>query len=180
MIYEAKEDSFLICKFIKDYAKGRVLDMGTGSGVLAIEAVKYSSKVEACDVNREAVEFVRKKGVNAYYSDLFSNVRGKFDLIMFNPPYLPLEREYCGIKMSEKDFNYANDIALVGGKKGYETLAKFFKNVRKFLEKDGKVLIVVSSLTPKVEEILKKNKFKFKILEKKRIFFEELKVYLCW
>ena len=178
MIYEAKEDSFLICKFIKDYAKGRVLDMGTGSGVLALEAMKYSDDVEACDVNKKAVDFARKKGVNAYYSDLFSS--GKFNLIMFNPPYLPLERDYCGIKFGVEDFNYVNDVALVGGKKGYETLAKFFGKARKFLIKDGKVLIVVSSLTPKVEEIISKNGFKFKILGKKRIFFEELKVYLCW
>ncbi len=179
MIYEAAEDSLLLKKFIKKYAKGRVLDMGTGSGVLALEAMKYS-KVEACDINKKAVKLVKSKGVKAYFSDLFSNVKCKFDLIMFNPPYLPLEVDYCGIKFKGKDLGYINDKALVGGKKGYETLEKFFKDVRKFLKPKGKVLIVVSSLTPRVEEILNEANFKFKILGRKRIFFEELKVYLCW
>lgn len=177
MIYPVKEDSLLLCKFIKKYCNGKVLDMGTGSGVLALEAMKYSEDVTAVDINKEVVKFVKSKGVKVYFSDLFSKVKGKFDLIMFNPPYLALEKEYCGMKL---DVNYVNDVALVGGKKGYETLERFFKKVRKFLNPNGKVLIVVSSLTPKVEEILKENGFKFKILGRERIFFEELKVYLCW
>ena len=180
MIYEPAEDSFLLKKYIKDYAKGRVLDMGTGSGIFALEAKKHVKDVVAVDINEEAVRMVRGKGVNAYLSDLFSNVKGKFDLIMFNPPYLPLERDYCGIKFSVKDFNYVNDIALVGGKLGHETMEKFLKKVGKYLEENGKILLAVSSLTPKVEEIIKENGFKFKLLESKRIFFEELKVYLCW
>lgn len=180
MIYEPAEDSFLLKKYIKDYAHGRVLDMGTGSGIFVLEAKKYSKNVVGVDINEDAVRLVRSKGVNAYLSDLFSNVKGKFDLIMFNPPYLPLEKDYCGIKFTEKDFNYVNDIALVGGKYGHETMERFFKKVKKYLNSGGKILLACSSLTPKVEEIITSNGFKFKILEKKRIFFEELKVYLCW
>ena len=164
MIYEPAEDSLLLKKFIKKYAKGRILDMGTGSGVLALEAMNYNEEVEACDINKKAVKLVKKKGVKVYFSDLFSNVKGKFDLIMFNPPYLALEVDYCGIKLKGKDLRYVNDKAIVGGKYGYETLERFFKEIRKFLNKNGKVLIVVSSLTPRVEEILKENGFKFKIL----------------
>jgi release factor glutamine methyltransferase len=180
MIYEPAEDSFLLKKYIKKYAHGRVLDMGTGSGIFALEAKKFCKNVVAVDVNEEAVKLTRSKGVNAYLSDLFSNVDGKFNLIMFNPPYLPLERDYCGIKFSVEDFNYINDVALVGGKHGHETLERFFKRVRKYLDVDGKVLLAVSSITPKVEEIITSNGFKFKLLESKRVFFEELKVYLCW
>ena len=47
------------------------------------------------------------------------------------------------------------------------------------LEK-GKILIVVSSLTPGVEKIITSNKFKFRILGEEKVFFETLKVYLCY
>jgi release factor glutamine methyltransferase len=170
MIYEPDEDSLLIKKFIRNYAKGRVLDMGTGSGVLALEAMKYSKDVEACDISKSSVSFVREKGVNAYVSDLFSNVGGKFDLIIFNPPYLPLDLR------EDKE----SRVVTTGGEKGNEILERFLKDAKKFLNVHGKVLIVVSSLTPDVEKLLSKYDFKFEVLEKKKISFEELIVYLCY
>lgn len=167
MIYEPAEDSLLLKKFIKNYASGRILDMGTGSGILALEAMKYSKDVEACDINEEAVKSLK---IKAYVSDLFSNVKGKFDLIIFNPPYLPLDKR--------EDLETRR--ITTGGKKGNEILIRFFKNAKKYLNKDGKILIVVSSLTPDVEKIISSNKFKFRILGEEKVFFETLKVYLCY
>ena len=66
MIYEPAEDSFLLQKYVKKYAKGKVLDMGTGSGIQA-EAAK---DVLAVDVNPECVEYVKKKGIRAIVSNL--------------------------------------------------------------------------------------------------------------
>ncbi len=60
MIYDPREDSFLLQKQIKNYAKGLVLDMGTGSGILAEEAAKYAEKVIAADVNPEVIEYCKK------------------------------------------------------------------------------------------------------------------------
>ena len=64
--------------------------------------------------------------------------------------------------------------------KGYEILEKFLSEADKFMKIDGKILIVVSSLTGDVDSLIKKYTFKFKILEKQKIFFEELKIYLVW
>jgi predicted Ser/Thr protein kinase len=91
----------------------------------------------------------------------------KFDMIIFNPPYLP---EDVRLK----------DITLDGGKKGYELLERFFSQANNYLNKNGKILIVFSSLTKKerVDEIIMKNNFTSTLLEKKRIFFEDLYVYL--
>lgn len=166
MIYSPEEDSFLLAKYVEKYAKGKVLDVGTGTGILAEAALRKTKNVLAVDINKEAVEFASKKGIKAKVSDLFSNVKGKFDLIVFNPPYLPED------KIKDKE--------LVGGKKGYEVLDRFFSKAKKYLNKDGRILIIISSLTKpkKVEEVIKKNKFKFKILEKKHYFFEDLIVYL--
>jgi len=78
-IYEPREDTFMIEKEVKRYAKGRVLDMGTGTGVLAIEASQKADYVVGCDINRAALDYARKKAeimdlknIKFVYSDLFS------------------------------------------------------------------------------------------------------------
>lgn len=179
MIYSPSEDSYLLLKHIKNYAKSKnrdlkILDMGTGSGLLAEEAMKYSDGVLAVDINPEAVEHVKKKGIKAIKSDLFFKVKGNFDLILFNPPYLP---EYYDDNLEE---DQASQRITTGGKYGYEIIEKFFSQVKKHLEKDGKILIVFSNLTGKgkVDELIKKNSFKFKQIDYEKLeMFEELYVY---
>ena len=167
MIYEPAEDSFLIKKHIKDYAKGKILDLGTGSGILAKEALKHSKNVLAADINQEVLDNL---DIPKIKSDLFENIKDKFDLIIFNPPYLP----------EDKREPKKSALATTGGKKGYEILEKFFKQVKNNLNKNGKILIVFSSLTnkEKINKIIENNSFKFKLLEKKKLDFEELYCYL--
>ena len=167
MIYMPEEDSFLLAKFVREYAKGKVLDIGCGSGILMEVALEKTKDVIGVDIDKEAVEYCKKKKLNVSYSDLFENVKEKFDLIVFNPPYLPED------EIKDKD--------LIGGKHGYELIEKFFNEVDKFLNKNGKILILFSSLTNKnkVDEIIKK-KFKFKLLKEESYFFEKLFVYLCY
>lgn len=165
MIYEPEEDSYLLQKYVKKYSKGKVLDLGTGSG---IQAESANGEVLAADINPESVEFVKKKGIKAVVSDLFSNIKEKFDFIIFNPPYLPKE------ELEPKD----SALSTTGGKKGNEILEKFLSQAKAHLNKNGKILIVTSSLTPNVEELIKKYDFNFKILEQKKIPYETLTVYL--
>ncbi|NQV09435.1 methyltransferase [Candidatus Woesearchaeota archaeon] len=163
-MYEPREDSFLILKQIGKYATGTVLDMGTGSGILAKEASK-TANVTAIDINPEAKKYC--KGIKFIVSDLFSNVKGKFDLIIFNPPYLPNDPR-------------VEDVALDGGEKGYEIIEKFLKNAHEYLSNQGKILLLFSSLTgkEKVEDIIKKKRFYYKELSRQKLHYEELYVYL--
>lgn len=167
MIYEPAEDSYLLEEQVKKFAKRgiKVLDMGTGSGIQA-EAAK-DCDVLAVDINQECVDFVRKKGINCIKSDLFENVKGKFDLIIFNPPYLPEDEE------EPED----SKLSTTGGKKGNEILERFFSQVENYLNKNGKILIVFSSLTPDVDKIIKKYGFSYKKLSEQKIPFETLYVY---
>ena len=89
MIYIPQEDSFLLAKFVREYAKGKVLDVGCGSGILIEAALEKTKDVIGVDIDKESLEYCKSKKLNVIYSDLFSNVKGKFDLIIFNPPYLP-------------------------------------------------------------------------------------------
>lgn len=167
MIYEPREDSYLLQKYVLNFAKGKVLDMGTGSGIQAETALKKTKNVLAIDIDPEVVKYIKSKKINIIQSDLFSNVKGKFDLIIFNPPYLPDDKQ-------------VKDIALDGGKKGYELLERFLIQAKNYLKKDGKILILFSSLTKKnkVDKILKDNGYTFELLETQKLFFEELYVYL--
>ena len=172
MIYPPKEDSLLLQKWVQKLARGTVLDMGTGSGIQADTAskLKHVKSVLAVDVNPEAIKHCRRelksKKISYLQSDLFAKVKGQFDTIIFNPPYLPQERP-------------DRELALEGGKKGYETLVRFLEAANIFLNTDGRLLILFSSLTnkQKVEQTLTQHLFEFKELGRTHIFFEDLFAY---
>ena len=170
MIYEPSDDTFLLAEQVKKLVQGKVLDLGTGSGYLAEIAIKNNCQVLAADINKECVTYCNNKGIKTIQSDLFSNIKDKFDYIIFNPPYLP----------EDKDEDEESKLVTTGGKKGNEIIIKFFNQVKSNLNPNGKILILVSSLTPDIEKIITSNKFKFQKLSSKKLFFEELKVYLIW
>ncbi|MEM2956340.1 MAG: methyltransferase [Candidatus Pacearchaeota archaeon] len=172
-MYQPAEDSLLLEKYVEKFAFGKVLDIGTGIGIQAVaatrnKAVKY---VLAIDIDKEAINYckrnIKNKKILFMNSDLFSNVNEKFDTIIFNPPYLP----------EDKDLE---DKEIYGGKNGIEIIDRFFSEVKNYLNKKGNILLVFSSITgkKKVDEIIKKAGFKFKELGKQHIFFEDLFVYL--
>jgi len=174
MVYEASEDSFLLSEELKKYLKYKdrdikILDMGAGSGIQAETCKQLGFKnILTADIDKESIKLLKEKGFKAVCSDLFSSVnkKSKFDLIIFNPPYLP-EDKYD----KEKD--------TTGGKKGCETIVKFLKQAKKHLEKNGEILLLFSSLS-KPEIIIKKAKdlgYKITKLSSKKLFFEELYVY---
>jgi len=177
MVYEPQEDSFLLKEFVKRYAKGVALDMGTGSGLQAREAAhnKRTTKVFAVDIDRRAVAFAKKaanhrhhKKVNWIVGDLFSPFKNKlhyFDTIIFNPPYLPQDHK-------------VRDIALEGGRRGHETIERFLNEVNNYLKPDGIILLVFSSLTPEVQNLLQRNMLIGKEVGKTHMFFEDIFVYL--
>ncbi len=69
----------------------RVLEIGTGSGYIAA-ALKEVADVIATDINPHAVCAAKQKGVEVVRTDLADGLRGPFDLVIFNPPYLPTRR----------------------------------------------------------------------------------------
>ena len=168
-IYQPAEDSYLLQSVVRQYAQGRVLDMGTGSGIQAKTAIENPNvkEVVAVDINKKAVDGLRGiRKINSIVSDLFENVSGKFSTIVFNPPYLPADKSI-------------EDPALYGGKKGWEISMRFFSSVSEYLFNNGEILFLFSSLTnkKKIEEILEHHLLSFEQVSSQKLAFEELYVY---
>jgi release factor glutamine methyltransferase len=138
----------------------KVLDMGTGSGVQAILAASKGAKVTAVDVNPFAVECARlnvKRNkllsrVEVLESDLFEQVKGQFDLIIFDPPFRWTDpRDWLERASADKD---------------YRTLRSFFSGARRYLNDGGRILMTfgTSGDIAYFRHLVKKNAFKSKRL----------------
>jgi len=164
LIYEPAEDSFLLKKIVDELnLSGKVLEMGAGSGFICSDLKKV--ELTLVDINSSAVKILGRKFPDAKIieSDLFSNVSGKFEVIIFNPPYLPEDsREDDGSRL-----------ATTGGIKGGEVVNRFLDSASDYLEKKGKIILLTSSLTRGVEW----GNWKKKLLGKKKLFMEELFVW---
>ncbi|MCX6748846.1 MAG: methyltransferase [Candidatus Pacearchaeota archaeon] len=172
-MYQPREDSFLLASGVKKFLKKeknkdiKILDMGTGSAIQALTAREQGfDNIVCADINQEAVNQARKLGFKSIKTNLFSRVKDKFDLIMFNPPYLPEDK-------------YDKQKDTTGGKLGDETILAFFKQASSHLTKDGKILLLVSSLTPqtRILKLLEKSNLKKKLLARQKLFFEHLEIF---
>jgi release factor glutamine methyltransferase len=113
----------------------RVLDMGTGCGVNAILAATRGAQVVAVDVNPRAIEAARANAerngaaerVEVRYSDVFSEVDGAFDLIVFDPPFRWFKpRDLAETAITDE---------------GYRAMTSFFRQARRHLAAGGRMLV---------------------------------------
>ena len=97
-----------------------------------------SSKV----ANKNANKFGVSKNLKFIKSNWFSNIKGKFDIIVSNPPYIK-KKEIS--KLSKEVRNFDPHIALNGGSSGLEAYKIIAQNVRKFLNNDGFIFLEIGS-----------------------------------
>lgn len=151
--------------------KVSILDIGTGSGAIAISLKKeINSDVTASDISKDAIELAKYNAkennidVKVIESDLFSNISGKYDIIISNPPYISYDEEimskvydyephlalfaednglYFYKKIIDQASNYLNDkfiiafeIGMTQGKEISEYAMNAFKNAVVRVEKD--------------------------------------------
>jgi len=142
-VYAPAEDSFLLLSAISVRKGERVLDMGTGTGIIALHCAIAGCRVLAADVSPEAVACARANAkandldLRVVLSDLFGNVEGKFDVIAFNPPYLSSEGSDA-LPQEERG-------PLIGGEAGHETTAGFLAAAREHLTADGRIYLLTST-----------------------------------
>lgn len=176
-VYEPAEDTFIIARDLSVSRGEKVLDMGTGCGILAVLAAEKASEVVTVDVNPHAVACAKKNAelngvatkVETRLGDLFDAVEAdeKFDLILFNAPYLPVERDE-GKSWIEK--------AWVGGETGRTVIDRFINKASKYLTENGRILLVQSSLS-NVEETLRRfsqHKLRATLVGEEKLAFEKI------
>jgi release factor glutamine methyltransferase len=143
-VYSPEADTVLLLGAAREEVKpgDRVLEVGTGSGLIAGEIAKIA-RVIATDISPHAVAAARETGADVVRTDLFSGLRGPFDLVLFNPPYLPTR--------PEDRLDDWLEFALDGGKDGRAVIGRFARRVGDVLAPGGRILLLVSSLTGTAE-----------------------------
>jgi release factor glutamine methyltransferase len=139
-VYSPEADTVLLLEAARAETRpgDRVLEVGTGSGLIASEIAKIS-RVVATDINPHAVIAARDAGMDVVRTDLFAGIRGPFDLILFNPPYLPTRPE----ERTDDWLEYALD----GGESGRVVIERFARDAGQILAPGGRILLLVSSIT---------------------------------
>lgn len=126
-------------KLAKTMNKPKILDLCTGSGAIAVAIKKYmpEAKVWASDISKEALKIAKQNDkenrIKFIESNLFENIKEKFDIIVSNPPYIKTEE----IKTLSKEVQNEPKLALDGGQDGLDFYKKIVKEAIKHLNEDG-------------------------------------------
>jgi len=176
LVYTPSDDTFLLAENLEIKKGNSVLEIGTGSGLVSMYASKLTEDITATDINYNALELAeknfKKNNINTIkleFGDLFQPIKNrKFDVILFNTPYLPTDKE----DIIDNDLNYAFD----GGLNGRKVIDLFLKEVKNHLNDKGIVQMIQSSLSDPEKTLLEFDKQGFiaEIAKSERFFFEEI------
>jgi release factor glutamine methyltransferase len=136
--------SKILARYVRrlNLAGCRLLDMGTGTGIIGIAAAKEGARVTAVDVNPAAVQLATTNAnvlgvgnaMRVLYGDLFSSIPAveRFDWMVFNPPFFP------------RPATHPLEAAYNAGEK-YAVISRFLQEARGFLAPAGRILLILSS-----------------------------------
>ena len=136
----------------------RVLEIGTGSGCIALSIAEAFSDIEvvATDISPDAIDVARlntkahdlEQQVEIIESDLFENVSGVFDLIITNPPYVP-DKIMLDLP---KEYLHEPHMALAAGEKGLDFISRILHDAPPFLTDNGIVIIEAGVASENMEK----------------------------
>ncbi|MBQ2942388.1 MAG: peptide chain release factor N(5)-glutamine methyltransferase [Clostridia bacterium] len=128
-----RPDTEILVEYAIDNCHGNILDIGTGSGAIAVSIAKYGKDVSvyACDISKKALAIAEKNAssndapVSFFNIDILKDdLNGKYDAVISNPPYI---RSDVVLTLSENVKDYEPSLALNGGDDGlifYRTITE--------------------------------------------------------
>ena len=147
-VLDPRGDTETLIDFVIEKPVKSVLELGTGSGAIAITlACEWKEvHVTAVDISEDALllaklnaeKFNVQNKIHFLKSDWYDNVKGLFDLIISNPPYIGLAEQD---ELSSEVIKYDPEIALFAGRDGLDAYKKIIPNLPKFLKPDGFVVL---------------------------------------
>jgi release factor glutamine methyltransferase len=146
-----------------------LLDVGTGSGILALFAADKGAIVTASDISKKAIENatynarLNNININIIESDLFDNIKPQvYEIIIINPPYYP------------KNPEVESDYAWYCGE-GFEYYHKLFSQIKPYLNMDSRVIVSLAETCDinKIDSIAKACGFNLKLIDQKNYLWEK-------
>ena len=151
-VLDPRDDTETLIDFVIEKPVKSVLELGTGSGAIAITlACEWKEvHVTAVDISEDALllaklnaeKFNVQNKIHFLKSDWYDNVKGLFDLIISNPPYIGLAEQD---ELSAEVIKYDPEIALFAGRDGLDAYKKIIPNLPKFLNPDGFVALEIGA-----------------------------------
>ncbi|WP_458453835.1 HemK2/MTQ2 family protein methyltransferase [Methanobrevibacter sp.] len=175
-VYVPAEDSYMLADNLEIKEGQSVLEIGTGSGIVAMYASRLTDRITVTDINFDACQLAEKNfrengidDIEILFGNMFEPVENrKFDVILFNTPYLPTEDG----DVIDDTLNYAFD----GGLNGRKVIDMFLNEVGNHLNEGGIVQLIQSSLSGNEETLQKLDELGFiaEIKEQEHFFFEDI------
>lgn len=154
-----------VIRICKEKGERDILELCTGSGIIAISLAKYieDSNIIGVDISGRALEVAEKNAkrllenqkIEFIKSDMFENIGGKFDVIVSNPPYIKTN------VLDEYNLKFEPKLALDGGKDGLEFYNIIINEAYKYLKKDGIIALEIGFDQRREVENLVKNSGKY-------------------
>ena len=151
-VLDPRPDTETLIDFVIEKPVTSVLELGTGSGAIAVTLACEWKHVHltAVDISEDAISMAKinaekfnvQNKIHFLKSDWFETVRGSFDLIISNPPYIGLVEQD---EIAAEVIKYDPEIALFAGRDGLEAYKRIIPNLTKFLNPDGLVILETSA-----------------------------------
>ena len=163
--YLSSDDSVLLRGVLERYSGGSCLEIGAGNGGGLVELSRRFKMAVGTDIQRPS-GFKLRDSIDFVLADCASCFREQsFDLVAFNPPYLPSEQ--------------IEDRTVDGGEEGEAVAMRFLGEAIRVSKKDGKIVALLSSENPlaPLERLCERDGFSMRLVGTKHLFYETLSVY---